>query len=190
MVKQFHQYSTVVVLTMVSLVGTVAAQETKQKKENGVKKRMASQSAMLKPWTGPYGGVPPWNLVRIEEFNAAFDAAIDQSRADIDAIANNPDLPTFENTLVALEKAGRTLDRLETLFWVHASNLNVGSIPDIERVVAPKLSKHGDSIYQAFRSITHTKYSVNDSPKSQHIDYTQSKITNFFLPQELCIAQS
>ena len=49
---------------------------------------------------------------------------------------------------MALEKAGRTLNRLESLFSVHTSNLNLGPIPDIEKVVAPKLSEHQDSIYQ------------------------------------------
>ena len=49
---------------------------------------------------------------------------------------------------LALEKAGRALDRLESIFWVYASNLNVGPIPDIERAVAPKLSEYSDSVYQ------------------------------------------
>ncbi len=110
--------------------------------------KMASTSAMLQPWTGPYGGVPPWNLVRTEEFQAAFDTAIAAAAKDIDDIANNPDPPTFENTLVAMENAGRMLDRIDTLFGVYGSNLNLGPIPDIERAVAPKLSEHSDSIYQ------------------------------------------
>ncbi len=116
--------------------------------DNGATKKMASNSPMLQPWTGPYGGVPPWNLVRSEDFVDAFDAAIAMSAQDIEAIADNPDPPTFENTIVALEKAGRTLNRLESLFSVHTSNLNLGPIPDIEKVIAPKLSEHEDSIYQ------------------------------------------
>ncbi|EMI45980.1 M3 family metallopeptidase [Rhodopirellula sp. SWK7] len=105
-------------------------------------------SPLLTPWTGPYGGVPPFKSVRVDEFSAAFDLAIEQANQDIEAIANNPEPPTFENTLLALETAGETLDRLETVFDVHASNLNVGPIPDIERAVSPKLSAHADSITQ------------------------------------------
>ncbi len=115
------------------------------------RKPMNSSTAdrtLLEPWTGPYGGVPPWNLVRPDQFPAAFDAAIAEAREEIEAIANNPDPPTFENTLVALERAGRTLERLESIFDVHASNLNVGPIPDIERTVIPKLAAHADSITQ------------------------------------------
>ena len=66
----------------------------------------------------------------------------------IDAIANNPEPPTFENTIAALEMAGRELVRLQALFGVHSSNLNVGPIPDIERVVVPKLAEYEDRITQ------------------------------------------
>ena len=112
------------------------------------KKEMSSDSVMLKPWTGPYGGVPPWNLVRQEEFLPAIETAIQIASEELLAIANQSEPPTFENTIVAMEKAGKTLDRVETLFDVHTGNLNVGPIPDIERAVAPKLSEHRDSIYQ------------------------------------------
>ena len=116
--------------------------------DSGADRPVKSDSAMLKPWTGPYGGVPPWNLVRTNEFVAAFDEAIAQAREEVDRIANHEAPASFENTILALEKSGRALERLATLFFVHTSNLNVGPIPDIERVVVPKLSEHEDSIYQ------------------------------------------
>jgi len=107
-----------------------------------------SATEMMQEWTGAYGGVPPFNLVRPEHFVEAFDAAIAEARQEIETIANNPDEPKFENTIVALEKAGRKLERLSTLFDVHTSNLNVGPIPDIERVVEPKLAEYRDSVTQ------------------------------------------
>ncbi len=110
--------------------------------------KMDSDSPLLKPWTGPYGGVPPWTLVRPNEFPAAFEVAIAKADQDIDAIAENSEPATFENTIEALEKAGEDLRRLEALFFVHTSNLNVGPIPDIEQTVVPKLSEHEDRIYQ------------------------------------------
>lgn len=113
--------------------------------ENGDSKEM---SPMLQPWTGPYGGVPPWHLVRPNEFVEAFDVAIAEANQEIEAIATNPEPPTFENTIVAMESAGGMLERLESLFGVHASNLNVGPIPDIERVVEPKLAEFRDRVTQ------------------------------------------
>ena len=116
--------------------------------ETGDSKKMASNSPLLNPWTGPYGGVPPWNLVREQEFLDAFKTAIPAAEAEIDAIANNPDPATFENTIVALEDAGRALNRLSAIFFVYTSNLNLGSIPDLEKAVVPMLSEHEDKIYQ------------------------------------------
>ncbi|MFZ2959033.1 MAG: M3 family metallopeptidase [Candidatus Ozemobacteraceae bacterium] len=103
---------------------------------------------MLAPWAGPYGGVPPWNLIKPEEFLPAYNTAIEMARKDIDAIAQNPEAATFQNTLGALEDSGRALGRLEALFGVHSSNLNVGVIPDVEKEVAPKLAEFQDSIIQ------------------------------------------
>ncbi len=124
---------------------TPLPQTTKPKLE---KKEMISHSPLLAPWTGPHGGVPPWNLVRQEEFLPAIEAAIEIASQELNTIANQADPPTFENTIVAMEKAGKTLHRVETLFDVYAGNLNVGPIPDIERAVAPKMSEYRDSVYQ------------------------------------------
>ncbi|MFK8111939.1 MAG: M3 family metallopeptidase [Rubripirellula sp.] len=116
--------------------------------ETGDSKKMASQSPMLQPWTGPYGGVPPWNLVRTEEFMAAYDSAIKLAESEIDQIADRTEPATFANTIVAMENAGRTLNRLSSMFFVYTSNLNVGPMPDLEKAIVPKLSEHEDSIYQ------------------------------------------
>lgn len=114
----------------------------------GENQTMNKDSVLLKPWFGPYGGVPPWKQVKPEEFVSSFDTAIKMATAEIDAIANNEAAPTFENTLVAMEQAGAALDRLQAVFGVHSSNLNIGPIKDIETAVAPKLSKFADSVTQ------------------------------------------
>ncbi len=110
--------------------------------------RMQNKMELLKAWTGPYGGVPPWNMVRVEAFNAAFDDAIAEAKGEIEAIGKIDAAPNFENTFVAFEVSGRTLKRLSTLFDVHSANLNVGPMPDIERGVAPKLAEFNDWVTQ------------------------------------------
>ncbi len=107
-----------------------------------------SDNVLLQPWAGPFGGLPPWSSVRIADFEPAFDHAIAATQAEYQAIADAPDPPTFANTFVPMEKAGRMLRRLETVFDVHTSNLNVGPIPDLERSIVPKLSEHSDWITQ------------------------------------------
>src|SRR5688572_3272869 len=70
-----------------------------------------SPNVLLQDWTGPYDGVPPWDKVKPELFPQAFQVSIDELLAEIDAIAKNPEYPSFENTIEAMDKAGERLDR-------------------------------------------------------------------------------
>ena len=131
---------------VVGTAGIHASAVFAQEKQN--QNLMNMNAPLLQPWPGPYAGVPPWNLVRVEEFASQFDMALKIAEEEIAAIANQTDPATFENTILAIDNAGQALERLETLFDVHSSNLNIGPIPDIERIVAPKLSAYSDSIIQ------------------------------------------
>lgn len=135
--------------------------------------------SLLQPWRGPYGGVPPWHLVRPELFVPAFDQAMALSTAEIQTIAENPAPPTFDNTIVALEQAGQPLTRLVNLFFVHTSNLLTGPMPDIETVVVPKLTQHEDSIIQnsqLFQRIA----SIYEGPAMQDLDEVQKRLVDSY----------
>ncbi len=160
-----------------AIAGAITMATPSFAQDSGDEQEVKSESAMLQPWTGPYGGVPPWNLVRSDEFVDAFDTAIKVAKDEVDAIANNSAAPTFENTIIAYEDSGRALDRLQTLFFVHASNLNVGPIPDIEKVVVPKLSEFSDSVYQnekLFQRIAAIYES--DAMKNKEFDLAQRRL--------------
>jgi hypothetical protein len=60
-----------------------------------------STNPLTRPWTGPYGGVPPWDLAKPELFPGAFEAAIVEQRAEIDAIVADPGSPSFENRIAS-----------------------------------------------------------------------------------------
>ena len=73
------------------------------------------QNPLLAPWTGPYGGVPPFDKVKVEHFKPALEAAMAENlRRDRRDRRTTRAAPTFENTIAALERAGRTLDRVGT----------------------------------------------------------------------------
>ena len=103
---------------------------------------------LLRDWEGPYGGVPPWRSVDPNDFESAFDAAMALEVEEVDAITSNSAEPDFENTILALEKSGQTLERVASMYYVHTSNLNVGPMTDIEAAIEPKLTKHHDEITQ------------------------------------------
>jgi len=101
---------------------------------------------LLKKWTGPYDGVPPWDQVKVDQFPAAFQFGIDEMLREIDAIANNPEYPSFENTIVAMEKAGERLDYVQSIFGVYSSNLSSPQVQAINKEWSPKLSAASDKI--------------------------------------------
>ncbi|HEU0012775.1 MAG TPA: M3 family metallopeptidase [Longimicrobium sp.] len=103
---------------------------------------------LLAPWTGPYGGVPPFDQVRVEHFKPALEAAMAENLAEIDRIANNPAAPTFENTLAELERAGRTLNRVATVYGIWSANMNGPEFQGVEREMAPRLAAFSDRITQ------------------------------------------
>jgi peptidyl-dipeptidase Dcp len=103
---------------------------------------------MLAPWKGPFGGVPPWHQVAPEAFPAAFERAMEAQRAQLRRITGDPRPPAFGNTIAALERSGRMLERVTTLFEVHASTLKLGELPRIEAEVMPRLAAFADEIFQ------------------------------------------
>ncbi|MDX2235443.1 MAG: M3 family metallopeptidase [Hyphomonadaceae bacterium] len=101
---------------------------------------------LLAAWTGPYGGVPPWDQVKPELFPGAFEASFAQLRAEVDAIVKNEDPPTFENTIVAMERGGDLFDRVARLYSVMTANMNNPAYQALDREWSPKLSAIGDEI--------------------------------------------
>src|SRR5688500_219554 len=84
----------------------------------------SSSTRLLAPWVGAYGGVPPFDKVRVEDMKGALEAAMVENLAEVERIANNPAAPTFENTIVALERSGRTLDRVGNIYGIWSSTMN------------------------------------------------------------------
>ncbi|HEX8362063.1 MAG TPA: M3 family metallopeptidase [Longimicrobium sp.] len=103
---------------------------------------------LLASWTGPYGGIPPFERVRVEHFQPALEAAMAENLAEVERIANNPAPPTFENTLAALERAGGAMDRVSALYGIWSSNLNTPEFQKVESEMAPRLAAFSDRITQ------------------------------------------
>lgn len=90
---------------------------------------------------------PPFDKIKNEDFQPAIEAGMAQQQAEVTAIADNPDAPTFENTLVALEKSGQLLDRVLSAFsGVTGANTN-DTLQKVRTLESPKLAAHRDFIY-------------------------------------------
>ena len=95
--------------------------------------------------TLPYG-LPPYDRVENAHFRPAFDRGMADNLVEIDAIANNPDAPTFENTIIEMERSGRLLTRVANVFYPLTSAHTNDEIDRIDAEVAPLLAAHNDQI--------------------------------------------
>ena len=110
--------------------------------------KSAVSNPLLAPWTGPFGGVPPFDVVRVEHFEPALEAGMAEQLAAIERIAANPAAPTFDNTVVAYERSSRTLDRVMTVYGVFSGCLSDDALQAVERTMAPRLAAFHDRIVQ------------------------------------------
>ena len=142
-----------------------------------------STNPLLAEWTGPYGGIPPFDKVKVSDFEPALEAAMAENLAEIDAIANNAAAPTFENTIAAMEKTGHTLDRVATIYGIWSGSMSTPEMDVINTKMAPKLAAFGDKISQneaLFKRIE----TIYNSPEKKKLTSEQQRLvwlnyTNF-----------
>ena len=134
-----------------------------------------SDNPLLGGWDGPYGGVPPFDEVKVEHFRPALEAAMAENLAEVERIARSTAPPTFENTIAALERAGRTLNRVSTAYGVWSSAMNTPEFQAVQREMAPRLASFSDQIYQnaeLFRRIE----AVYNAPERSQLTPEQQRL--------------
>lgn len=100
---------------------------------------------LLSDFDTPFG-VPPFDRIKTEHYMPAFDQTIAEARAEIDEIINNPAAPTFENTIVAMERSGKRLGDVASVFFVLNSAETSKEMQDIALEVSPKLTEFDNDI--------------------------------------------
>ena len=98
-----------------------------------------------KPSTLQYG-YPAFDKIKNEHFAPAFAEGMREQALEVEAIANNKAAPTFENTIVAMERSGRLLNRVSTVFGTLVGSYTNDSLQALDKELAPKLAAHGDAI--------------------------------------------
>ena len=107
---------------------------------------MSQTNPLLANWSAPFG-VPPLAAIRPEHFPPAFEQALAEHRAEIDALATSRTEANFDNTVAALERSGRLLTRVSNVFYVLAGAHTSEAIQAIERDMAPRLARHWNEIH-------------------------------------------
>lgn len=113
----------------------------------------------------------PFSQIKIEDYQPAFETTIAEARAEIDAIINNTEAPTFENTIEALDFAGQALDRLSSIFFNLNSAETCDEMQKIAQDVSPLLTAFGNDItlnedlFKRVKAVYEQKDSLNLTPE-------------------------
>jgi peptidyl-dipeptidase Dcp len=102
---------------------------------------MALQNPLLETWTTPFA-LPPFAQIAAAHYLPAFETAMREHDAEIDAIVGNPQEPDYANTIDALESAGQALNRVGNVFWNLAATDSTEELRAIEREISPLLARH------------------------------------------------
>jgi len=133
------------------------------------------QNPLTAVWTGPFGGVPPFDKARVADLGPALEAGMADQLAAIDRIAADTSPPTFDNTILPMERAGRMLSRVEAIYGVYGSALSDDAVQEVERTMAPRLAACSDQITQNERlfarvaAVYESRRQASLSPEQQRV---------------------
>ena len=109
------------------------------------KQKTATTNPLLAEWETPYG-IPPFDQIRAEHYMPAFEVAMQEHLAEIEAITSSTEEPTFENTMLAFDNSGRRLEQVSLIFGMLAAAETNAELQAVEAEVMPLLAAHGDRI--------------------------------------------
>ncbi|QJR80612.1 M3 family metallopeptidase [Alteromonas pelagimontana] len=133
-------------------------------------------NVLLQPFEGPYGGVPAFDKMNLQDVKPALEKAMALNLQEIDAIANNAQPATFANTIVAMERAGKALDRVYTYYGIWRSNMSSPEFREIQAEMSPKLSAFSSKIIQNKKLFERVK-AVYESDELDSLSEEEQRIT-------------
>lgn len=117
-----------------------------QETKSATQVKIQHQNPLLAEYAGPYGGVPAFDKMALTDLKAALEKGMALKLAEIDTIVDNPEPANFQNTIVALEKAGSDLSRVFSYWGIWSSNKNSPEFRDIQKEMVPKISAFNSTI--------------------------------------------
>ncbi len=130
---------------------------------------------LLAEWTGPYGGVPAFDTVSLDDLEAALETGMANHLAEIDAITANTDAPTFANTIAAYERSGSDLDRVNVYRGIWRSNMSSPEFRAVQSGMVPKLSAYSSKITQNEKLFARIK-AVHDGEEMKTLRPDQQRV--------------
>jgi len=159
-------HSKLIILSLLTL--SIACKEK-------AKDSLMTENSLLKEWEGPYEGVPNFESMKLQDLEPAMDQAIENHLSEIEEITNSSETATFENTIEALERAGKLVDRVYTYYGIWSSNLSSEEFRGIQQKLSPKLSDYQSKIRQNEKLFKRIK-TVHDNSLEDNLEPQEQRV--------------
>ncbi|MGB6037323.1 MAG: M3 family metallopeptidase [Cryomorphaceae bacterium] len=176
--NRFPRTKHIFTLSLTALAMAACIEEPQEKSEQD----SATENILLQPWTGPYGGVPTFDQMKLEDVKPAMLKGMEMNLEDIDAIANNPEPPTFENTIEEMERAGEELNLASTYYGIWSSNMSSPEFREIQSELAPLFSEFRSKISQNEKLFQRIK-AVYDASQTAPLPADQQRVVDLTYKQ-------
>lgn len=167
------------ILPLATMMGIISACNSNQKSAAGAD--TSSTNPLFTKSTLPFEA-PPFDKIKDSDFKPALEEGMKQHLAEIEKIANNPDAPTFDNTLVAMEKSGELLTRANRVLNVLTGANTDSTLQKLQEEEAPKLAAHQDAIYLNSKLFARVK-AIYDSRASLKLDPESLRLVEYYFQQ-------
>ncbi len=159
-------------LGLIIVVTFISCKQDKATNENDM-----TTNILLKEWTGPYNGTPAFDKMNVSDIKEAVEKGMELNLVEIDAIVNNADDPTFENTIVEMERSGKELNRVFSYYGILSSNMSSPEFRTIQGELAPKLSEFSSKISQNEALFKRIK-TVYDDSQNNPLEADQQRVVD------------
>lgn len=132
-------------------------------------------NVLLAEWEGPYGGVPAFDKMQLSDLEPALKQGIEVHLAELEAIANSEEPPTFDNTIVAMQRAGAAIRRAEVFYGLWSSNLSTDEFRELDKKLAPMESDYENQIIANAKLFARIK-AVYESEEAKSLDPESKRV--------------
>ncbi|MEO9970252.1 MAG: M3 family metallopeptidase [Hyphomonadaceae bacterium] len=162
-------------VSAIALAACQPAADTPESADANAAAVTSNSPPLADAWTGPYSGVPAFDTMSLDQLKPALEYGMAATLADIDAITANTDAPTFENTILELEKSGPSLDRTFTYYGIWSANLSSPDFRKIQGEMAPRLAAfqsqitQNDALFQRVKAVYESDELKSMRPDQQRL---------------------
>ncbi len=170
---------TILLLPLATMMGIISSCNSNQKSATGAD--TSSTNPLFTKSTLPFEA-PPFDKIKDSDFKPALEEGMKQHLTEIEKIANNTDTPTFDNTLVAMEKSGELLTRASRVLNVLTGANTDSTLQKLQEEEAPKLAAHQDAIYLNSKLFARVK-AIYDSRATLKLDPESFRLVEYYFQQ-------